>query len=47
MKKYLWMVIIVAALIGMCINIDWSKDAVKAFISGGVIVWMTEKLWSV
>lgn len=45
MKKFLCMFFIFAALISMGINIEWSKNAVKAFITGGIIVWMIVKLW--
>lgn len=40
MNKYLGLLVIVAAFIGMAINIQWDKESIKAFITGGVLVWM-------
>ncbi len=40
MEKYFWIVIVVCCFIGMAINIEWDKDSIKAFVMGGILVWM-------
>lgn len=40
MNKYLGLIVVVAVAIGMAINIQWDKESIKAFITGGVLVWM-------
>lgn len=44
MRKYLNIIALAACFAGMVICIEWSKEAVKAFISGGVIVWAARSI---
>lgn len=43
MKKGTFIICLVA-IIFACANIEWSKEAAKAFITGGVASWVTLKL---
>lgn len=45
MKKYFVPMLIILGFIGMAINIQWDKDSVKAFITGGVLTWMAMKFF--
>ena len=45
MKKYILAVMLMLGVLCMAINIDWNKEAVKAFITGGVTVWMVMKFY--
>lgn len=41
--KYL--IFAAAAAVGMMLSIQWDKETVKAFITGGVIVWLALTYW--
>ncbi len=45
MKNIISILIIVACLASMGMNIEWSKESVKAFITGGVLTWMAIKFF--
>lgn len=47
MKKYFWIAIFVCCFIGMAINIEWGKDSIKAFVTGGVLTWMAMRFCKV
>lgn len=45
MQKYFWEVFAVLFLVGAALNIAWDKETAKAFITGGIFVWMGTKLF--
>ena len=45
LKNHLYEGAFACTAIAMCLLLDWDKNAVKCFISGGVIAtWLTMKL---
>lgn len=42
MDKKIFAVCLIAIIIA-CTNIEWSKEAIKAFITGGVASWVVLK----
>lgn len=40
MKYWGKYVLAIAVFITMGVNIDWNKESIKAFITGGVLTWM-------
>ena len=45
MKKYILVATLMLGILCMTINIDWNKESIKAFITGGITVWMAIKFY--
>ncbi len=45
MKNIISILIIGVGLVSLGMNIEWSKESVKAFITGGVLTWMAVKFF--
>ena len=44
-KKYILVVPFILSVICMMIGIEWSKEPVKAFITGGVMTWTAMRFY--
>mgnify|MGYP004531027043 CR=1 FL=1 len=45
MNRYCQLLIILIAFFCMAINIQWDKESIKSFITGGALVWMAMKFY--
>lgn len=46
MKKILYIMLIALCLISMGLNIEWNKESIKAFVTGGVLMWLAMRFFN-